>query len=521
MKIKMKKSIVFVIILALILSLTACGSDKKEDDKTATNTNTSSTSKTEKAASLKPGDSVPDGDKAGPATSDKIYGGADVSDGGSTYTKGDDTAAYDRDGGSDLYSEATLDLGGSRTYMAESKSAVSGSSVPGAASEYYGDFEGSYGEYGGAYVDDDVVPIEPIIWDPEEPLPTVAPVIQPKAGLLTAGEWNDNKNFDFIKKLLADGQNFQYKDFFTAWDLTPFNRLSIKCMAGQDAVTGANVTVLDENGNPIWKGVTDHEGMCYAYYGLLDADMMPATVIISSNGEEKTYQVDSADLIDTSVITIDLSEKNTAAKKLDLMFTIDTTGSMGDEIFYLQKELEDVIRRVQTDCDNIPVRLSVNFYRDMEDDYIVRPYEFTSDINSALSLLNKEYADGGGDYEEAVELALQSSIFDHSWDSDSIKLMFLVLDAPPHNTDAIKESLIKSIQKASEMGIRIIPVASSGVDKNTEFLLRAFAMTTGGTYTFLTNDSGIGGDHIEPTIGEYTVEQLNDLLVRIIEEYIG
>ena len=517
MKIKMRKSIVFIIIMALILSLTACGSDKKDDDKTATNTNTSSTSKTEKAASLKPGDTVPDGDKAGPATSDKIYGGADVSDGSSAYTKGDDTAWYDRDGGSDIYSEPILDLSGSRAYMAESKVAA-GEAVPGS-------FDGAYDVYDGTIIGDYEIPVKPIdddiIWDPEEPLPTVAPVIQPKAGLLTAGEWNDNKNFDFIKKLLADGQNFQYKDFFTAWDLTPFNRLSIKCMAGQDAVTGANVTVLDANGNSIWKGVTDHEGMCYAYYGLLDADMMPATVTVSSNGEEKTYQVDSADLIDTSVITIDLSEKNTAAKKLDLMFTIDTTGSMGDEIFYLQKELEDVIRRVQTDCDNIPVRLSVNFYRDMEDDYIVRPYEFTSDINSALSLLNKEYADGGGDYEEAVELALQSSIFDHSWDSDSIKLMFLVLDAPPHNTDAIKESLIKSIQKASEMGIRIIPVASSGVDKNTEFLLRAFAMTTGGTYTFLTNDSGIGGDHIEPTIGEYTVEQLNDLLVRIIEEYIG
>ena len=252
---------------------------------------------------------------------------------------------------------------------------------------------------------------------------------------------------------MADGQDYQYKTFFTNWGLAPFNRLSIKCTAGQDAVTGANVTVLDASDNPIWKGVTDYEGMCYAYYGLLDADMMPALVMVSSNGEEKTYQVDNADLIDSSVITIDLSAKNTAEKKLDLMFTIDTTGSMGDEIIYLQKELEDVIRLVQADCDNIPVRLSVNFYRDMEDDYVVRPYEFTSDINSALALLNKEYADGGGDYEEAVELALQSSVFDHSWDSDSIKLMFLVLDAPPHNTQTIKESLIKSIQKASEQNL--------------------------------------------------------------------
>ena len=57
---------------------------------------------------------------------------------------------------------------------------------------------------------------------------------------------------------------------------------------------------------------------------------------------------------------------------------------------------------------------------------------------------------------------------------------------------------------------------SSGVDQPTEFLLRSLAIATGGTYTFLTNDSGIGGDHTEPTIGTFEVELLNDLLVRVI-----
>ena len=189
--------------------------------------------------------------------------------------------------------------------------------------------------------------------------------------------------------------------------------------------------------------------------------------------------------------------------------------------FVLQKELENVIKRVQTDSSNIPVRLSVNFYRDITDEYVVRPYDFSTDINSQLAYLNKEYASGGGDYEEAVEQALASCVNDHDWNEDSIKLMFLVLDAPPHNTSEIKESLINTLTKASEMGIRIIPVASSGIDKDTEFLLRAFAMTTGGTYTFLTDDSGVGLSHIEPTVGKYEVEHLNDLLVRIIEEYIG
>ena len=38
-------------------------------------------------------------------------------------------------------------------------------------------------------------------------------------------------------------------------------------------------------------------------------------------------------------------------------------------------------------------------------------------------------------------------------------------------------------------------------------------------YIFITNHSGVGGDHIEPTIGYYQVEQLNDLIVRLIKEY--
>ncbi len=74
--------------------------------------------------------------------------------------------------------------------------------------------------------------------------------------------------------------------------------------------------------------------------------------------------------------------------------------------------------------------------------------------------------------------------------------------------------------KASAEGIRIIPIASSGVDKETEFLLRFMAINTNGTYTFLTNHSGIGNSHITPTIGQYQVEQLNDLMVRLIDEYV-
>ena len=44
---------------------------------------------------------------------------------------------------------------------------------------------------------------------------------------------------------------------------------------------------------------------------------------------------------------------------------------------------------------------------------------------------------------------------------------------------------------------------------------------TGGTYTFLTDDSGVGNSHLEPTVGDYEVEYLNDCNIRITSEYCG
>lgn len=381
----------------------------------------------------------------------------------------------------------------------------------------YGDYDYDYGDWddGEIWITD---PVDPIIID--EPIEPYDPG-QISAGLLTAGEWNDNRNFYFIRELIANGQSYNYSDFFTKWGLSPFTRVVVRCTAAGTPVQGAKVEVSCASSGAIYKGVSDHNGMCYVYYSILDQNAAPTQVTVKYGSDTQILDITPVQLSGEENIEVSFGAKENKTKKLDLMFTIDTTGSMGDEIRYLQKELENVIVRVRDGADNIPIRLSVNFYRDHGDAYVVRSNEFTTDIDSALSSLAREYAYGGGDYEEAVELALEDSIGKHAWDEDSVKIMFMVLDAPPHNTSDIRESLHESIMKASEMGIRIIPIASSGVDKDTEFLLRAFAMATGGTYTFLTDDSGIGGSHLEPTVGDYEVEQLNDMLVRIIEDYIG
>lgn len=356
---------------------------------------------------------------------------------------------------------------------------------------------------------------------------------KPQSGLLTAGEWNDNENFSFLLNLIASQSSDNsgtvpetaHYSHFERWSLYPFNRVAVHLVcetpAGSADLEGAELTLKADNGSTLFTAVSDNKGMAYLFYNLNGGSAAPYAISVSFMGSTHEYILTDSDISNITPVEIKLSSSaGNAGQTLDLMFVIDTTGSMGDEISYLQAELEDIINHVKNDNSNIPTRLSVNFYRDHGDDYIVRSYPFDTDIDSQLSYLASEYASGGGDYEEAVDEALYDAIYMHEWNADSTKLLFLVLDAPPHKTNSIISGLSQTIGQAAKLGIRIIPIASSGIDKETEFLLRTFAMTTGGTYTFLTDDSGIGGSHIEPTIGDYEVKKLNDLITEIINSYL-
>ena len=161
------------------------------------------------------------------------------------------------------------------------------------------------------------------------------------------------------------------------------------------------------------------------------------------------------------------------------------------------------------------------FYRDKGDEYVTRFSDFSFDFTTTTNFISQQKADGGGDYPEAVHTALEVGMQSLSWDRNArTKLAFLLLDAPAHqDQEGVIASLQKSVKLYAEKGIKIIPIAASGVDKNTEFMLRFFAVSTGGTYVFITNDSRIGNDHIAATVGEYQVELLNSLIIRLINKY--
>ena len=205
------------------------------------------------------------------------------------------------------------------------------------------------------------------------------------------------------------------------------------------------------------------------------------------------------------------------ATPVDIMFVVDATGSMGDEISYLKTELRDVVTRAQAQVPSADLRLASVFYRDQGDEYLTRVQPFTQDVNQLLSFVQAQNAGGGGDFPEAVDEALNAAL-QQQWSTEArCRLLFLVLDAPPH--DEARTRIQALTRQAARQGIRLIPITASGIDTSTEFLMRSLALSTNGTYVFITNHSGIGDAHLEASVGTYQVEFLNNLMVRLITEY--
>lgn len=328
-----------------------------------------------------------------------------------------------------------------------------------------------------------------------------------KAGILTGSVVFDNENYEFWNKLISNNQNGKglFEEYENKYSFNTKNRVRIQVK------NAPNVSVEMTDGS--FATFTDANGYAYLYPEKIDDKY---EVYITYNDVNKDKKKIKATIKNDEVIS--LTDKTYKNDVIELMFVIDTTGSMGDEINYLKVEIDDVISEIQEKNPNTVIKLALLFYRDKGDEYVTRYFDFTQDIQKQKNNLSNQNANGGGDFEEAVYKALGEAV-DKQWSSSSeTRVLVHVADAPSHDNE-VKE-WNKNVLKLTKKGIKVISVASSGIDKKTEYFFRSQSMITGGCYVYLTDDSGVGGTHIEATTEvKPVVEYLNKLLIRLINGY--
>lgn len=341
--------------------------------------------------------------------------------------------------------------------------------------------------------------------------------VNAEAGTLTAGEWNDLNNWKFWQSLM---QKKSFSEYQQEWQFFPSQRYSVRVTdAMGQPVMDCKVELLDKNKEKVWEAKTNNSGIAELWSQPFSENKnLKNTITINYNG--KSHQLKSPQTFVEGTNNFKLGETAVMPdNRADVMFVVDATGSMEDEIAYLKKELEDVVAQVKTNQPNLALQIGSVFYRDQGDKYVTRSSALSANTDATINFINGQSADGGGDYPEAVDVALEEAITKQNWSpSARTRIVFLMLDAPPHHDTKSLKSIQNSIQEASKKGVKLIPIASSGIDKKTEFLMRFFTLTTNGSYVFMTDHSGVGNGHVEPTVGEYRVEYLNELLTRIITQ---
>ncbi|NUM31514.1 MAG: carboxypeptidase regulatory-like domain-containing protein [Bacteroidetes bacterium] len=340
-----------------------------------------------------------------------------------------------------------------------------------------------------------------------------------KAGVLTAGEIND-----FSKWVLwNDLSEGELKKYVSNWMILPRKRFSVLVTnQNKSPLYDLNVFLKNDKNEIVWQSKTDNTGKAELW-----ADLFDSSTVLRKNFSlevfynNKTYKISKAKLFEDGINNITINTSCDKKNNVDIVFAVDATGSMGDEISYLQTELYDVIEKIKLNNAELNLRMGSLFYRDKDDEYLTREQNLTNDINKVIDFIKAQSANGGGDEPEAVEAAFEKIIENFDWSSQArARIMFLVLDASPHQNKEVIEKIHNYTVLAAKMGIRIVPIVCSGIDKSGEYLMRSIALATNGNYVFLTDNSGIGNPHIKPSTDKFEVETLNKLLIRLIQQYI-
>lgn len=331
---------------------------------------------------------------------------------------------------------------------------------------------------------------------------------QARAGRLTAGEWDDNLNAEFFASYLSAMRR---------------GRPDLPSVALEDRIT---IRVADERGRPAFGArVTVRAGDRVCLEAPTGADgrllFFPThdcrgradqlTVSASHSGQDA-----GAARPAPRGATWNLAVPGAAAlpRALDLALLIDATGSMGDEISYLQEEVRGIVEGVRAASPGVSLRFSLVVYRDRGDEYVTRVFPFTDDLDAFRRDLAAQSAGGGGDYPEALDQGIEA-LGQLTWRADdAAKVAFVIADAPPHTDRA--SAYLRGVDALRRRGVHIYPVGASGVADEAEYLMRVTAAMTQGRYLFLTDDSGVGNSHAEPHIPCYAVQKLDDLLRRAV-----
>jgi Mg-chelatase subunit ChlD len=188
-----------------------------------------------------------------------------------------------------------------------------------------------------------------------------------------------------------------------------------------------------------------------------------------------------------------LTGNRSSAPALEMVFVIDTTGSMGGLIEGAKQRVWGIVNEVMQSSSHPAVSIGLVAYRDHGDQYVTQVLPLTNDLDKVYSVLMDYQAGGGGDAPEDVRKALADGVNRAGWSKSSAhvaQIIFLVGDAPPHDDYQDEPDTITTTAQASERGM-IVNTIQCGQMSGTREVWQAIANRGQGQYFSIAQDGGV------------------------------
>ena len=177
-----------------------------------------------------------------------------------------------------------------------------------------------------------------------------------------------------------------------------------------------------------------------------------------------------------------------AGHQIDVVFAIDTTGSMGGLIDGAKRTVWSIATHIKQSDPQADLRIGLVAYRDFGDDYVTRDTPLTSDLDAAFASLSGFRAAGGGDVPEDVAAGLNDAIH-MKWRDGAKKMVFIVGDAAPADRGEVPRFDVLAREAADKQ--IMVNTIRCGEDTDTETAFQQIATIGHGEFSTIRQNGGV------------------------------
>jgi len=154
---------------------------------------------------------------------------------------------------------------------------------------------------------------------------------------------------------------------------------------------------------------------------------------------------------------------------IEVMFVLDTTGSMGGMIAAAKEKIWSIANTLASADPAPDIKMGLVGYRDRGDQYVTMVTKLSDDLDAVYASLIQFQANGGGDGPESVNQALHEAVSKTGWSNDTAvyRVIFLVGDAPPHMDYQDDVKYVRICRAAAEKNIIINTIQCGNMGDTT------------------------------------------------------